>query len=83
MGDELLEYGGIACVVVTAEHSKPVPTAQIVRFATAHFAVTAFSGAKVQKPTGSVGGSCTPAPSQYRHPCMLHSENSFFDHLGR
>jgi hypothetical protein len=83
MGEEFSVYEGIVCVVAAAEHFKVVPTVQIVPFATAHVAVTAFSGAKVQKLIGSVGGSCIPAPSQYKHPWELHSENSCFDHLGR
>lgn len=68
MGEELSVYGGIVCVVAAAAHFKVVPTVQIVPLATAHVEVAAFSGAKVQKVIGSVGGSGTPAPSQYKHP---------------
>jgi len=46
MGEELSVYGGIVCVEAAAEHFKVVPTVQIVPFATAHAAVTTFSGGK-------------------------------------
>jgi hypothetical protein len=68
MGEEVSRYGGIVWVSVTVAHRKFGPTLQMEPFAIAHFAVTAFSGAKDQNLGGAAGGSWTPAPSHYKQP---------------
>src|SRR5208282_6334222 len=83
IGDELATYDGIFGESVTEVHFKSVPTLQIPPCATAHLDVTIFSAANVQNVGGLEGGTAMPAPSQYKQPRSLHSENSFFSQRSR